>query len=60
MARNSAVVLETRAFRYKKERTYMHTMTLTKTDILLVVSVLALTVLCGAVFWQYGTLFKVI
>ncbi|MFA5365268.1 MAG: energy-coupling factor transporter transmembrane component T [Candidatus Bathyarchaeia archaeon] len=60
MARNSAVVLETRAFRYKKERTYMHAMKLTRTDTLLVVSTLALTILCGTIFWQYGALLRVI
>lgn len=60
MARASAVALETRAFRYKKQRTYMHSTQLTKTDYLLMTSTLVLTVLCGLVFWQYGSVLKII
>jgi energy-coupling factor transport system permease protein len=60
MARTSAVALETRAFRYKQQRTYMHTRKLTKTDYLLIVSTLLLSILCGLVFWQYGSVLTVI
>jgi energy-coupling factor transport system permease protein len=60
MARTSAVILETRAFRYKNERTYMRSLTLSKTDYLLMVLALASTVLCAVFFWEYGSLLKIV
>jgi energy-coupling factor transport system permease protein len=60
MARTSAVALETRAFRYKKERTYMRSLKLSKTDYLLMSLTVTLTVLCALVFWQYGSLLQVV
>jgi energy-coupling factor transport system permease protein len=53
-ARNAAVVIETRAFRWKKERTYMRSLCFSKMDYFTIVLTLVLTVLCGLVFWQYG------
>ncbi len=60
MARNSAVAIETRAFRWKNERTYMQSMKLTKTDYLAIVMIITLTVTCGVVFWLYGTSLKIL
>jgi energy-coupling factor transport system permease protein len=59
MARNSAVTLETRAFRWKNERTYMRYMRFTKTDQAIICITLALTVTCGVVFWLYGVSLKI-
>jgi energy-coupling factor transport system permease protein len=60
MARNSAVTIETRAFRWKKDRTYMRSMHMTKTDQAIICITLALTVTCGVVFWLYGNSLKII
>jgi energy-coupling factor transport system permease protein len=60
MARNSAVAIETRAFRWKNQRTYMRSMQLTPVDYLVIVLAVGLTVLCAAVFWRYGAELKIL
>jgi energy-coupling factor transport system permease protein len=60
MARNSAVVMETRAFRWKNERTYMRTVRPTKTDYSAIIITLSLTIVCGTVFWLFGSSLKVL
>ncbi len=60
MARNSAIAIETRAFRWKNERTYMRSMQLTKTDYAIVCITIVLTVVCGVAFWLYGASLKLI
>lgn len=59
MARNSAVAMETRAFRWKNERTYMRTLRPTKTDYAIMIITLAVTTICGIYFWLYGASLKV-
>lgn len=59
MARNSATAIETRAFRWKNERTYMRSMHLTKTDYAIMIITLSLTIACGIVFWVYGNALKI-
>jgi len=60
MARNSAIAIETRAFRWKKERTYMRSMHLTRTDYAVMAATLGLTIFCGVIFELYSSFFKII
>lgn len=54
MSRNSAIAMETRAFRWKNERTYMHTSNLKKIDYALMVTSISLTVMTAVIFCLYG------
>lgn len=60
VSRNSAVVLETRAFRLKNERTYMHTVNLRKIDFALMIITISLTVITGVIFFLYGSSLKLL
>ncbi len=60
MARNSAVAIETRAFRLKNERTYMRTMHMTKTDYALIIVTIIASISCGIFFWLYGSSLNVL
>jgi energy-coupling factor transport system permease protein len=53
-ARNSAVTIETRAFRWKKTRTYMRSMDMRGADFGIMGVTVAVTVVCGVVFGCLG------